>query len=77
MITQACVCMRLNSNGILGFFSKIVPVVFSNTLCTNLFSSEGPGLFCRSVKLQDQREAWEQKRTSLREVPQISDLISN
>ncbi|XP_016302400.1 nucleolar protein 8-like [Sinocyclocheilus anshuiensis] len=28
---------------------------------------EGPGMFCRSVKLQDQREAWEQKRTSLRE----------
>uniref|UniRef100_A0A8C2GCA5 Nucleolar protein 8 n=1 Tax=Cyprinus carpio TaxID=7962 RepID=A0A8C2GCA5_CYPCA len=28
---------------------------------------EGPGMFCRSVKLQDQREAWEEKRTSLRE----------
>ncbi|XP_026054302.1 nucleolar protein 8 [Carassius auratus] len=28
---------------------------------------EGPGMFCRSVKLQDQRDAWEEKRTSLRE----------
>uniref|UniRef100_A0A673IGM6 Nucleolar protein 8 n=1 Tax=Sinocyclocheilus rhinocerous TaxID=307959 RepID=A0A673IGM6_9TELE len=28
---------------------------------------EGPGMFCRSVKLHDQREAWEEKRTSLRE----------
>ncbi|XP_048038628.1 nucleolar protein 8 [Megalobrama amblycephala] len=28
---------------------------------------EGPGMFCRSGKLGDQREAWEEKRTSLRD----------
>ncbi|NP_001073671.1 nucleolar protein 8 [Danio rerio] len=28
---------------------------------------EGPGMFCRSGNLKDQREAWEEKRTSLRE----------
>ncbi|KAK9967316.1 hypothetical protein ABG768_001721 [Culter alburnus] len=27
----------------------------------------GPGMFCRSGKLGDQREAWEEKRTSLRD----------
>lgn len=32
------------------------------------FSSVGPGMFCRSGKLGDQREAWEEKRTSLRDV---------
>lgn len=33
-----------------------------------IFSSEGPGMFCRNGKLGDQREAWEEKRTSLRDV---------
>ncbi|XP_056303976.1 nucleolar protein 8 [Danio aesculapii] len=28
---------------------------------------EGPGMFCRSGNLKDQREAWEEKRMSLRE----------
>ncbi|XP_073700698.1 nucleolar protein 8 [Garra rufa] len=28
---------------------------------------DGPGMFCRSVKLQDQRETWEEKRTVLKE----------
>ncbi|KAK2906763.1 hypothetical protein Q8A67_005748 [Cirrhinus molitorella] len=28
---------------------------------------DGPGMFCRSGKLQDQREAWEEKRTLLKE----------
>lgn len=37
-------------------------------------SSEGPRMFCRSGKLGDQREAWEEKRTSLRDVLDFKEI---